>query len=142
MDVRQDGIWYQSDAPYAKAGVALVAPRHFVYKMNKTAYLGELENMILLAILRLGDEAYGLSIREELERSAGRTVSRSAAYITLERLVAKGYATARMGHPSPRRGGKAKRYFSLTAEGKAALKTVGRALRNLWDGHESLLDQA
>ncbi len=98
--------------------------------------------MILLAILRLGEDAYGMSIREELERRADRTVTRSAAYITLERLVAKGYATTRMGDPSPRRGGKAKRYYELTAQGRAALQTVGRALRNLWAGHESLLDEA
>ena len=110
--------------------------------MNKTAYLGELENMILLAILRLGEEAYGMSIREELEQRAGRPVTRSAAYITLERLVNKGYVTTRMGDPSPHRGGKAKRYFTLTADGQEAIQTVGRALRNLWAGHESLLDRA
>ncbi len=110
--------------------------------MNKTGYLGELESMILLAILRLGEEAYGMSIREELEQRADRAVTRSAAYITLERLVAKGYVSTRMGDPSPRRGGKAKRYYELTAAGRVALQTVGRALRNLWAGHESLLDEA
>jgi PadR family transcriptional regulator PadR len=109
--------------------------------MNKTSFLGEFEQMVLLAILRLGDGAYGMSIRAELEDRAGRTVSRSATYITLERLIRKRYLTARMGDPNPQRGGRAKRYFALTDAGREALKVSGRALRNLWVGHESLLDE-
>ena len=110
--------------------------------MNKTTYLGEFEHMILLAILRLGDEAYGMSIRDELEAQAQREVTRSAAYITLERLTKKGYLATRMGDPSPERGGRAKRYYELTAAGKEALRESGRALMNLWAGHESLLEEA
>lgn len=110
--------------------------------MNKTTYLGELEQMILLAALRLGDEAYGMSIREELEFRADREVSRGAAYITLERLVRKGYLKSRMGDPSPIRGGKAKRYYSLTDAGKEALRVSGRALQRLWAEHEWLLEDA
>jgi DNA-binding PadR family transcriptional regulator len=110
--------------------------------MNKTSFLGEFEQMVLLAILRLADGAYGMSIRRELGERAGRTVSRSALYITLERLVRKGYLTARMGDPSPERGGRAKRYFAITYAGREALKMSGRALRNLWVGYESLLDES
>jgi DNA-binding PadR family transcriptional regulator len=110
--------------------------------MNKTSFLGEFEQMVLLAILRLADRAYGMSIRQELEERAGRTVSRSALYITVERLVRKGYLTARMGDPSPKRGGRAKRYFELTPAGREALRTSGQALRNLWLGYESLLDES
>jgi len=110
--------------------------------MNKTSFLGEFEQMVLLAILRLEDGAFGMSIRNELEERAGRTVSRSALYITLERLIRKGYLTARMGDPSPERGGRAKRYFEITSAGREALKTSGRALRNLWVGYESLLDES
>jgi PadR family transcriptional regulator PadR len=109
--------------------------------MNKTSFLGEFEQMVLLATLRLSDGAYGMSIRNELEEKAGRTVSRSALYITLERLIQKGYLTARMGNPTPERGGRAKRYFAITAAGREALKTSGRALRNLWIGYETLLDE-
>ena len=110
--------------------------------MNKTSFLGEFEHMVLLAVLRLGDGAYGMAIRKELEERAGRAVSRSALYITLERLIRKGYLTPRMGDPSPERGGRAKRYFAVTAAGREALKTSGRALRNLWIGLESLLDES
>jgi DNA-binding PadR family transcriptional regulator len=109
--------------------------------MNKTSFLGEFEQMVLLAILRLAHGAYGMSIRKELEERAGRTVSRSALYITVERLVRKGYLTARMGDPSPERGGRAKRYLAITPAGREALKMSGRALRNLWVGYESLLDE-
>jgi len=96
---------------------------------------------VLLAILRLRDGAYGMAIRKELEQRAGRAVSRSALYITLERLIRKGYLTPRMGDPIPERGGRAKRYFAITSAGREALKTSGRALRNLWVGFESLLDE-
>jgi len=109
--------------------------------MNRTSFLGEFEHMVLLAALRLASGAYGMSIRKELEERAGRTVSRSALYITLERLIGKGYLTARMGDPSPERGGKAKRYFVITPAGREALKISGRALRSLWIGYESLLDE-
>lgn len=110
--------------------------------MNKTTYLGELEQMILLAILRLGSDAYGMAIRDELSDQAGREVTRSAAYITLERLAKKGYLTTRMGEPTPERGGRAKRYYQLTAAGKEALRESGRAFMSLWAGQESLLEEA
>lgn len=110
--------------------------------MNKTTYLGEFEHMILLAVLRLGEDAYGMSIRDELEVQARREVTRSAAYITLERLAKKGYLATRMGDPSPERGGRAKRYYELTGAGKEALRESGKALMNLWAGYESLLEEA
>ncbi len=109
--------------------------------MNKTNYIGELEHMVLLAILRLRDDAYGMSIRDELDATANRTVSRSALYITLERLIKKGYLEARMGDPTPERGGRAKRYVGLTRSGHEALRASGKALMNLWKGHEALLEE-
>ena len=108
--------------------------------MNKTTYLGEFEHMVLLAVLRRKDEAYGMSIRDELDATANRQVSRSALYITLERLIEKGYLKAHMGDPSPERGGRAKRYVALTDLGREALRTSGVALRDLWSGQESLLE--
>ena len=109
--------------------------------MSNSPYLGELEHMVLLAVLRRGDDAYGKGIRDELRARAGRSVSRSAAYITLERLVSKGHLTCHMGEPAERRGGKAKRFYSLTPAGTAALRASGRALQGLWAGHEALLEK-
>lgn len=109
--------------------------------MNRATYLGELEHMILLAVIRLGSAAYGKSVRAELRRRTGREVSRSAAYITLERLVEKGYLTSRMGETTEERGGRARRYYAVTEAGRDALRTAGRALMELWSGQEGLLDQ-
>lgn len=105
-------------------------------------HLGELEHMVLLAIVRLGSDAYGMSILRELEERADRKVSRGGLYLVLERLVQKGYLTAQMGEPSAVRGGRAKRFFELTAAGKEALRASGRSLLALWDGLESLLEDA
>ena len=108
--------------------------------MNRTTYLGELEHMVLLVVLGQGDGAYGMSIRADLDARVGRKISRSATYLTLERLVNKGYLSTRMGDPNPERGGRAKRFFTLTAAGREALKESGRALLSLWAGHETLLE--
>jgi DNA-binding PadR family transcriptional regulator len=104
-----------------------------------TKHLGELEHMVLLSILRLGADAYGMSVLRELEERAGRKVSRGALYLVLERLVEKEYLVASMGEPSPERGGRAKRFFQLTDEGREALRASGRSLMALWDGVEFLL---
>jgi DNA-binding PadR family transcriptional regulator len=109
--------------------------------MNKITYLGELEQMVLLAVLRLKDDAYGMSIQDELEATANRTVTHGALYITLERLIKKGCLTTRMGAPTRERGGRAKRYVRVTATGRAALRASGRALRDLWNDHLSLLEE-
>jgi DNA-binding PadR family transcriptional regulator len=109
--------------------------------MKKPAYLGEFEHMVTLAVLRLGDDAYGVSIRKELEARVGRKVSRSTAYITLERLARKGYLTPRMADRSETRSGKPRRYFAVTEAGRAALRTSGQALMRLWDGYEQLLEE-
>ena len=108
---------------------------------NKVTFVGELEQMLLLAILRLGEDAHGMAVRNELESQTGRKVARGAAYITLDRLVRKGYLTTRLGDPTPERGGRAKRYFALTAAGKAALRTSRDALVNLWSGYETALEK-
>lgn len=108
--------------------------------MSRGPYLGELEHMVLLAVLRRGEGAYGNTVRAELQARVGRSVSRSAAYITLERLVEKGYLRSWMGEPTGKRGGKAKRHYAVTPEGLEALRESGRALLDLWAGHESLLE--
>ncbi|MEQ9401414.1 MAG: helix-turn-helix transcriptional regulator [Longimicrobiales bacterium] len=107
-----------------------------------TTHLGELEHMILLAVVRLGPDAYGMSVLRELEERAGRTVSRGGLYLVLERMVQKGYLATRMSDATPTRGGRAKRYFELTDDGREALRISGRAVLALWDGLEHLLDDA
>jgi len=96
--------------------------------------LGELEELVLLAALRLGRGAYGAGIREELRGEAGRTVSISTIYVTLMRLEEKGLARSWMGEPSGARGGKAKRHFEVRPEGLEALE-ASRAVRDrMWSG--------
>ncbi len=104
------------------------------------SYLGEFEQMVLLAVLRLGDEAYGMSIIEELEHSIGRDVSRGAMYITLDRMESKNLLTARMGDPTPERGGRGKRFVAVSSSGLAALRRSRAALQELWTGVDPILD--
>ena len=96
--------------------------------------LGELEQLILLAILRLRDDAYGVTIRAELAERAGRTVAPGALYTTLERLEIKGLIVSRMSDPTPQRGGRAKRHVTVTAEGMEALTRSVQAYQRLLDG--------
>lgn len=103
-------------------------------------YVGELEQLILLLVLRLGDEAYANPIREELARTAGRRMARGALYTALERLEQKGCLRSTMGNPLPERGGRARRYFTVTTAGLRALRQSRRVLLGLWDGLESKLE--
>ena len=98
------------------------------------AYLGEFEQLVLLAVLRLGDEAYAVTIRRAIEEAAARTVSRGALYTTLERLEAKGLLASRMGEPRPDRGGRARRYHKVTAAGVRALRAAHEAVSRLSAG--------
>ena len=106
--------------------------------MTPVVNLGEFEQLILLAILRLGDEAYGVTIRAELADRAGRTIAPGALYTALERLEAKGIITSRMGDPTPQRGGRAKRYVTVTAAGVQALTRALQAYERLLDGLDLL----
>ncbi len=100
--------------------------------MTDRSYLGEFELMILLAILLLGEEAYGVPIARELERTRNRDVSLSSVYAALERLEAKGLVTSTLGDPTPERGGKAKRFFIVTKEGVRQVHETRRVLTSLW----------
>ena len=111
-------------------------------KMTEKSYLGEFEHVVLLAILRLGDEAYGVPVRGEIEEQTGRAVARGALYTTLDRMETKGYLSSRVGDPTPRRGGRARRYFAITAAGYAALRASREALLNMWNGYESVIENA
>lgn len=104
------------------------------------AYLGEFEQIVLLAILRLRDEAYAIPIREEIEARTGRKVARGALYTALDRLEAKRCVRSRMSAPLPERGGRARRCFTVTPAGVAALRSSRQALLRLWHGLEGLLE--
>ena len=102
--------------------------------MARPLNLGEFEQLILLAILRLRDGAYGVTIRAELADRAGRNVAPGALYTALERLETKGLITSRMSDPTPQRGGRAKRHVTVTASGVEALTRAVQAYERLLDG--------
>ena len=101
--------------------------------------LGEFEQLILLAIVRLEEEAYGVSIMEEIEKHTGRDVSESATYLTLQRMKTKGLVESRLGETTPERGGRRKRYFTITEEGLEKLRLSATALFGMWDGLDPTL---
>src|SRR6185312_7379493 len=88
--------------------------------MRNREFLGQHELMVMLAVLRLGREAYGVPIAAEIAQRTGREMLQGSVYAILERLESKGFVTSRLGEATLQRGGRAKRYFALTAEGAAA----------------------
>src|SRR5580658_3933629 len=102
--------------------------------MSTRDYLGEFEHVILLALLRLEDRAYGVTVRQEIEFRTKREVSIGAVYATLDRLEAKGYVKSRLGEPTPERGGRSKRFFHVAAEGVAAVNRTHRVLQSMTEG--------
>ena len=108
--------------------------------MTKGANLGEAEQLVLMAAWRVGEKATGAAIREEVARRAGRVLTVSSIYVTLMRLQNKGYATSNLADPTPVRGGKAKRYFSVTKNGITALREARRRMEQMWEGMETASD--
>ena len=100
--------------------------------------LGNFELMVLLALIRLAEEAYGLPISEEISRRSGREVALGSVYAALDRLHKRGLITSRLGSPTPERGGRAKRYFRVTSNGIREVRETQRALLKLWDGLPAL----
>jgi len=98
------------------------------------ATLGALELTILLAVARLGEDAYGLSVRRDVSGRTGRDYSVGAIYTTLERLEAKGFVISRTTDPTPTRGGRSRRQFKVTAAGQRAIRQAERVARSVWDG--------
>jgi DNA-binding PadR family transcriptional regulator len=107
---------------------------YIVVVMMQPVSLGEFEQVVLLAILRLGDNAYGVTIRSEITACTRREVAPGALYTTLDRMEDKGIVRSWLGDPTPQRGGRAKRYFALTKAGRAALINAQRAYESLLDG--------
>ena len=98
------------------------------------SHLGEFELIVLLALLRLGENAYGVLIARTIEDGTGRGVGIGSVYAALERLEQKGLVSSRLGEPTPERGGRAKRYFRVTAAGLRRVRATQRALVALWRG--------
>lgn len=102
--------------------------------MGKGSFLGEFEQIVLLAVARLGDEGYGVTIRREIERQAGREVTIGAVYATLARLEEKGLASSWEGEAEARRGGRARRHYRLEPAGARALEAARSMMDRMWDG--------
>jgi DNA-binding PadR family transcriptional regulator len=110
--------------------------------MGSKDWLGEFEQIVLLAVLRLGPDAYGFRVQQEIKERAGRDCSIGALYTTLDRLEQKGFVSSWMGEPTPERGGRAKKYFKVEASGEAALRQSYAATTSMVAGMESLLGGA
>ena len=102
--------------------------------MYERDYIGEFEHIVILALLRLEDRAYGVTVRQEIELRTDREVSIGAVYATLDRLERKGYVASHRGEPTPERGGRSKRFFRVTADGVKAVSRTHRALQSMTEG--------
>jgi PadR family transcriptional regulator, regulatory protein PadR len=107
---------------------------YFVFYMGTDRSLGEFEQIVLLAVLRLENQAYGVTILAEIAAHTGRNPSPGALYTTLHRMEDKGFVTLRDGSPTPERGGRAKRFVSVTKAGRAGLASAQAAYRSLLQG--------
>jgi DNA-binding PadR family transcriptional regulator len=105
-----------------------------IEEMPRGSFLGEFELMVLLALIRLGKDAYGVPISREIEERTGREVAIGSVYAALERLQDKRLVASRLGDPTAERGGRAKRYFHITAQGLRKVRETQRALVGLWRG--------
>lgn len=105
-------------------------------------YLGEWEQIVLLAVLRCGDRAYGVPVREEIRVCTGRAVAPGALYTTLDRLENKGLLLSRMGEPTPVRGGRARRFYCVTRQGREAVARAQTAYLQLLQGLDLLEEGA
>ena len=114
----------------------LLAPRYFpkLEEMRKREYLGSIELLVLLAVLRAGRNAYGIPIAREIEASSGREVALGSIYATLSRLEAKGLIVSELGDPTPERGGRAKAFFRLTVKGLKEVRSAQSMLTRMWSG--------
>jgi DNA-binding PadR family transcriptional regulator len=102
--------------------------------MPRGELLGSLEHIVLMAVVHLGDDAYGMTVRREIESRTGRNLSIGAIYATLERLEAKGMVRSHTGEPTAQRGGRAKRIFRVEAEGMRALRSTQDAIQKMAGG--------
>jgi DNA-binding PadR family transcriptional regulator len=106
--------------------------------MPRTNYLGEFELLVMLAVIRLGEGAYGVPISREIEQQTGRDVAFATVYATLERLQHKGFVGSALGEATPERGGRAKRFFRVTPAGLRTVRETKQSLIRLWRGLREL----
>ncbi|HEV3200553.1 MAG TPA: PadR family transcriptional regulator [Bryobacteraceae bacterium] len=106
--------------------------------MPKPHYLGEFELLVMLTVIRLGEGAYGVPIARGIEQQTGRDVAFGTVYATLERLQKKGFVRSNLGDATPERGGRAKRYFRVTATGLRTVRETRQILIGLWQGLREL----
>jgi DNA-binding PadR family transcriptional regulator len=106
--------------------------------MPGATYLGEFELVVMLSIMRLGDDAYGVPITRDIGEQTGRSVAFGTVYATLERLQEKGYVRSELGDATAERGGRAKRYFRATSTGVKTVRDTKRNLMRLWHGLREL----
>lgn len=102
--------------------------------MGDTDRLSDFEQLVLLAVVRLDDDAYGVTVRREIETVTGRSASTTATYAALERLEQRGLVTSWVGEATPVRGGRAKKHFRLTTEGATALHEARAEMERMWEG--------
>ena len=104
--------------------------------------LGEFEHLVLLAILRLADDAYGVPVVEEISRRTDRKVARASVYVALRRLEKKALIEYELSAPTPERGGRAKKYFRLTEKGLSLVRASRQDLFSMWDGLEDVVSES
>jgi PadR family transcriptional regulator, regulatory protein PadR len=102
--------------------------------MYSAGVLGEFEHIVLLAVLQLGNEVYGVPIVQEIQRRTGRHVAPAAVYVTVRRLEQRGLVTSWLGDPRPERGGKARRYVTVTRAGLESLRESRKVIDQMWRG--------
>jgi PadR family transcriptional regulator PadR len=105
-----------------------------------TPVLGDFEQLVLMGVLRLGEDAYGAAIRQEIHARSGRDVSINAVYTTLERLEGKGLLRSWSGEPTPQRGGRRRKFYALRPTGLAALRQAYHAFTAMAEGFETRLE--
>jgi DNA-binding PadR family transcriptional regulator len=103
-------------------------------EMAAGSSIGTSELMVLLALIRLGEDAYGVPIAREIEERSGRAIALASVYATLDRLEDKGFVVSELGEPTAERGGRAKKYFTITGEGVSEVRAAKRSLTKLWKG--------
>ncbi len=104
--------------------------------MSRSASLNEIEQFVLLSLARLGTDAYGVTVREEIEARAQRPVSMAAVYAALDRLQRRGYVQVWLSEPIRERGGRARKHFRIRPDGERALADAREAMQRMWDGVE------
>lgn len=127
---------------YKSLGLCFLKQNKSYHHMPRGDLLGSLEYIVLLALVRLGPDAYGMTVRREIENRAGRNLSIGAIYATLDRLEAKGFVSSSLGEPTAARGGRAKRHFRIEAGGERALQTSEDAIRSMSAGLKRRLKDA